>query len=88
MFLDGFTPLNVGSFWKFGFQAYSANGHNGTGGSGSGTRTIAILAETTYSDKVVYHAVVGDTDQFISGFAGQSLDTSYENTWRINNRFQ
>ena len=79
-FLDGFTPLHVGSFWKFAYQIDEANGHNGTGGSGSGTRTIEILAETTYADKVVYHAALGDTDQFINEPAGQKQDTTYWST--------
>jgi hypothetical protein len=79
-FLDGFTPLNVGSFWKFETQFQSSNGHNGTGGSGSGTRTIEILAETTYSDKAVYHAVMADTNRFISNNVGQQPDTTYDKT--------
>jgi hypothetical protein len=76
-FLDGFTPLSVGSFWKFEYQVESSNGHNGTGGSGSGTRTIEILAETTYPDSVVYHAALADTNRFISNNVGQSPDTTY-----------
>jgi hypothetical protein len=79
-FLDGFTPLSVGSFWKFETRFQSSNGHNGTGGSRSGTRTIEILSETTDSDKVVYQAVLADTDQSISNNVGQLPDTTYRNT--------